>query len=210
MNITPIYIEDPGDYYESKANKWDFQESSIPVYWIDKYPYKTHTLTNAKKLASFRPIISKLCYNLENKKDWNNFTNNKEYLDGVSIFLGIHKEYIYDYHDLPDPFFSISKTGKKTSRYLLSEIPGGIKFNGLSKPKMRYEDMSAPSVGKDGQGRALYRDIFLNLNMKSNDLKNLLIHELAHSLCNHIQYRPDDHHEDFQWAEKLITMYWPK
>ena len=53
--------------------------------------------------------------NLENKKDWNNFTNNKEYLDGVSIFLGIHKEYIYDYHDLPDPFFSISKTGKKTS-----------------------------------------------------------------------------------------------
>ena len=67
---------------------------------------------------------------------------------------------------------------------------------------------------KIGQGRALYRDIFLDLSTQGHhfgsNLKNLVIHELAHSMANHIQWRPNDHHADFKFAENLIKNYWPK
>src|SRR6185369_14787197 len=131
------------------------------------------------------------------------------YLDGVNVFLGLHNEYHHDPYTLPSPFFEIAQRGAPTSRYLLSEIPKGTNFSGLNKPKMRYRDKRLPPVGKDSNGRALYRDIFLDLNRSNASLKNLIIHELSHSMANHIMYRPDDHHADFQWAEDLITRYWP-
>ncbi len=170
---------------------WDFYESHIPVHKIGKYHYKAFSEKNAKKLAKLRKIIDKLCENLEN----NYSSTNQEYLNRVDVFLGIHKEYVYD--------------GIKTSRYLISEIPPGTIFDGLDKPKLRYIDQNAPFVGKDGQGRALYRDIFLNLNLSDNALLKLVQHELAHTMANHIRYRPDDHGADFKWCEKLIKKYWP-
>jgi len=201
-----IYIEDDGDKYD--AEKWDFFEGNIPVYFIGKYPYKAKTKENAYKLAHIRHKIDILCKNIvENEDKWGKTTVNPQYLDGVDVFLQIHGEYIYDPFTLPSPFFEIAEKGFSTSRYLLSEIPKGTKFAGLSKPKMRYTDTDAPRVGEDGNGRALYRDIFLDLNIRN--LKALIIHELAHSMANHIAYRPDDHHADFKWAEKLITKYWP-
>lgn len=207
-----VYIEDPGDYYDKLKgyDAWDFREDNIPVYWIGKYPYKAQTLKNAQKLASIRDQIDELCYNLEyNRKQWERSTNNQQYLDGVNIFLGLHQEYYHDPYTLPSPFHEIALDNLPTSRYLLSEIPKGTAFDGLNKPKQRYYDKRLPPVGKDGIGRALYRDIFLNLHKSDKALKNLIIHELAHSLANHIMYRPDDHHADFQWAENLITQYWP-
>ena len=200
-----VVIPDFGDYYDSI--KWDFDETHIPVHWIGKYPYKAQSFKNAQKLADIRSKIDNLCQNLEiNRKEWEKSTNNQEYLDGVNIFLGLHNEYYHDPHTLPSPFFEIAKNGLPTSRYLLSEIPRNTLYSGLCKPKMRYRDKRLPSVGKDGNGRALYRDIFLDLSDRS--LKNLVIHELSHSLANHIMYRPDDHHADFQWAENLLTKYW--
>lgn len=203
-----VFIEDPGDYYDNE--KWDFSEDNIPVFHIGKYPYKCRTPDSAEKLASFRDKIDILCQNLEtNRNKWSQSTNNQEYLDGVNVFLGLHNEYHHDPHTIPSPFYEIAKRGLPTSRYLLSEIPKGTPFDGLNKPKMRYNDKRLHPVGKDGNGRALYRDIFLNLDKSNKALKNLVIHELAHSLANHIMYRPDDHHADFQWAENLITKYWP-
>lgn len=203
-----VSIEDPGDYFD--AEKWDFPENNIPVHWIGKYPYKTHSLSNAEKLANIRSKIDELCYNIEsNRKQWSKLTNNQSYLDGVNVFLGLHNEYHHDPHTLPSPFYKIALKSVPTSRYLLSEIPRGTKFDGLNKPKMRYVDKRLPLVGKDGNGRALYRDIFLNLNKSDKALTDLVIHELAHSMANHIMYRPDDHHADFKWAENLITRYWP-
>jgi hypothetical protein len=207
-----VVIEDPGDYYDKLKgyDAWDFPEDTIPVYWIEKYPYKARSKESAEKLASIRNKIDELCYNIENNKDqWERSTNNQEYLDGVNVFLSLHQEYHHDPHSLPSPFYEIAKRGSPTSRYLLSEISRGTAFDGLNKPKMRYRDKRLPPVGKDANGRALYRDIFLNLNKSDKALKNLVIHELSHSLANHIMYRPDDHHADFQWAEKLITRYWP-
>ncbi len=207
-----VYIEDPGDYYDRlKGISWDFPEDNIPVYLIGKYPYKARSAEAAERLAYLRDQIDELCYNIEaNRKHWERSTNNQEYLDGVNVFLGLHNEYNHDPYSLPSPFYEIAKSGIPVSRYLLSEIPKGTAYDGLNKPKMRYTDKRLPPVGKDSKGRALYRDIFLNLDKSDKRLKNLVIHELAHSMANHIMYRPDDHHADFRWAENLITKYWPK
>lgn len=203
------YVHDDGDMYDQE--KWDFDERGIPVHWVGKYPYKARNKENALRLANFRNKIDMLCHNLVmNKQEWENSTSNISYLNGVAVFLGLHMETIHDPSTLPHPFYDIAMRGSPTSRYLLSEIPKGTAFAGLNKPKMRYMNKRLPKVGKDGSGRALYRDIFLDLNKSDRALKNLIIHELAHSMANHIAYRPDDHHADFKWAERLIADYWPE
>lgn len=204
-----FYIQDHSDKFDNI--KWDFDESNIPIFFIGKYPYKAFSYKNATILANIRNKIDILCHNIETfRKQWEYTTNNIEYINGVDIFLDIHSEFIYNNISiLPNPFYHIAFNKHPTSRYLLSEIPPGTMYDGLNKPKMRYINENLPPVGKDMNGRALYRDIFLNLNKKGKKLDELVIHELAHSMANHINYRPNDHHADFKWAEKLITNYWP-
>ncbi len=204
-----VYSNDPGDRYDSI--KWDFREDTMPIFIIGKYPYKAKNIKNAQKLAYLRQLIDSLCDNLiENRDNWENSTDKEEYIEGIYVFLKIHCEQYYDTDSLPEPFYTISLRGLTTSRYLLSEMPKGTIYDGLSKPKMRYNDPNEPSVGKDGSSRALYRDIFLNLNLNDKALKKLIIHELAHTAANHVYYRPDDHHADFKWAENLIKNHWPE
>lgn len=201
-----VFIDDYGDYYDNV--KWDFPENNIPIYFIGKYPYKAKNEKNAKILHSLRLQINELCKNLIHyRSEWSK-NNNQEYIDGVDIFLDLHSENYHDHWNLPEPFFSIAQNGHPTSKYLLSEIKFGTGFNGLNKPKMRHLNHSVPSVGKDGNGRALYRDIFLDLNRTPKSLEKLVIHELAHSMANHINFRPNDHGRDFKWAEDLIKYYW--
>lgn len=209
-----FYIVDYGDKYDKPPYKnpgmaWDFSEESLNIYKIGKYNYKATSYKNAKQLSSLRKQIDKLCNSLENNIDiWINSTNNQSYIDGVFLFLGIHKEHFYDPDNLPLEFANIAINGQKTSRYLLSEIPKGTPFDGINKPRMRYIDNRAPPVGKDKNSRPMYRDIFLNLEKSPKMLEKLLIHELAHTMANHNQYRHDDHHADFTWAEKLIIKFW--
>jgi predicted SprT family Zn-dependent metalloprotease len=205
-----LYIHDDGDKYDKPPYKypgeaWNFYTGDLPIYIIGKYPYKAYTKKNAVLLSKIRKIISNLCSNLEN--DRNNW-DNKEYSAGVDIFLGIHKEIKYNPKSLPEPFYKLALSGKKTSRYLINEIPKGTKFDGIDMPRMRYIEKYSPFVGKDGQERALYRDIYLNLDLSPTVLEKLIIHELAHTMANHVRYRPDDHHADFKWCEKLIKKYW--
>ena len=86
------------------------------------------------------------------------------------------------------------------------EIPKGTKFEGLSKPKMRYIDENGKYIGRDKNMRALYRDVFVDLD--TEDLDGLIIHELAHIACNHVNYYDDNHGKDFKWAESILTYYW--
>ena len=206
--MNPIYFDDPSDKYDSE--KWDFDESDIPVYKIDKYYYLTYSKKNALRLHDLRNKINQLCNNIQNNiYNIKKTTKNKEYLNGVQLFLDLHKEYYYDPNTLPEPFFEIAINNKPTSRYMLSEIPSGTKFSGLNKPRMRYEDNTLPNIGKDKKIRAYYRHIFLDLKLYNKDLIDLIIHELAHSMANHVTYRPDDHNEDFIWCENIIKKYWP-
>lgn len=211
-----FFIEDYGDKYDKPPYKipgmaWDFNEDSLNNYKIGKYNYKAMNHKNAKLLSTLRKKISDLCDNIiDNIDSWINSTNNQSYLDGVFLFIGIHKEHHYDPDTLPLEFAEIAFNGSKVSRYLLSEIPEGTPFDGINKPRQRYIDNKANPVGKDGNSRPMYRHIFLNLNKKQSALGKLLIHELAHTMANHNQFRNDDHHADFIWAEKLITKHWPK
>jgi hypothetical protein len=214
-----LYIPDSGDAIDIQRSgtAWDFPETGH-VYWIRGYPYKASNIERAKKLSMIRNKINILCDNIVRDLSPNKPNLPAQGIYGIDIFLGLHQEHYYDPKMLPHPFYDLAKSGRKTSRYLLSEIPKGTMFDGISKPRMRFIDPDAPYVGADKNGRALYRDIFLNLDKtetnvhgsnKSIGLKGLVIHELAHSLANHIAYRPDDHHADFKWAEKFITKHWP-
>lgn len=185
-----LFLYDHGDLFDSE--KWDFPEDNIPKYIINGHLYKANNNKNAEKLASIRDSIDVLCSNLKNnKKEIHKSTKNKEYLRGLDLFLEIHN------------------TEHLRSRYLLSEIPAGTKFSGINKPKQRYVDYNSPKIGKDGHRRASYRDIFLDLKLSDKKLRELIIHELAHTMCNHVTFRPDDHHADFKWAESIIDRHWP-
>ncbi len=195
-------IDDSGDQFDSM--KWDFDENVYPVYQVGNYEYIASSPERADLLADLRDHINLVCERIERDPSW----RNAKYKDGVEVFLGLHKEDVYDPHGLPSPFYELAANGQPTSRYLLGEIPRRTDFEGINKPRMRYDQLGAPSVGKDGSGRALYRHIFLNLNNSPRELDALVIHELAHSMANHIQYRHDDHHADFKWAERLIKKNW--
>lgn len=96
------------------------------------------------------------------------------------------------------------------NKYLLSEMQLDTQFNGLNKPKNLYLS-NDEKIGKDGKLRASYRHVFLTLrNSKCNfnninKIMKLVIHEIAHTMCNHVTWRDDDHGDDFEHAEKLIT-----
>ena len=84
----------------------------------------------------------------------------------------------------------------------------GTIFNGLNKPRSLYVSKKSP-IGKDKNLRANHRHVFITLrnNGTFNDEKtimNLVIHEIAHTMCNHVTWREDDHGKDFKHAEKLI------
>jgi hypothetical protein len=215
MKLTPAFIGDYGDFYDKQKYgsdaEWDFREDNIPVYYIenDPYPYKARSKKSAKILSNLRKHITQTCRRIEDAhRNGKISAPNQEYIDGVDIFLGIHSEGYYDPEVLPDPFFDIALDGQECSRYLLSEMPKSTGFDGMDKPRMIFNDANAPSVGGDGTSRPLYRDVFLNVDKSKKDLDKLVIHELAHTMANHNTFVPDNHHEDFKWAEKVIGRYW--
>lgn len=202
----PVYIEDYSDNFDDF--KWDFPETGT-IYKIGDYEYLASNREHAELLANLRDHIDGLCERISrDRHNWNKPNVSKSYRDGVDVFLGLHMPVFYDPNELPNPFFETASKGRKTSRYLLAEIPKGTEFEGISKPRMRFDDISAPPVGKHGTARALYRHIFLNLDLSPKKLEELVIHELAHSMANHVFWEPDNHHADFKWAERLIKKYW--
>ena len=95
------------------------------------------------------------------------------------------------------------------NNYLLSEMQLNTIFNGLNKPRNLYNS-NKPAIGKDKKLRASYRHVFITLRNsqgKFNDKEKiikLVIHEITHTMCNHVTWRNDDHEKDFKHAEKLI------
>jgi hypothetical protein len=201
-------IVDNGDESDIKKGgpAWDFDESKIPIYKDEKgYIYKAYSEKSANILKSYRDHINKVCKRME--KEIDNYDTVDR--DRIEVFLDLHNEYLREPSNLPEPFSSIAKRGK-TSRYLLSEMPPGgsaIGFAALNKPRLRYIDETAKPIGKDGNLRALYRDV--SLNLKEKDLDSLVIHELAHSMANHVRWYDDNHSiTDFGRSEDIIKSYW--
>lgn len=129
----------------------------------------------------------------------------------ICVYLKINY-YKYSKNDqiIIDCFYDIHP-----NNYLLSEMQLGTNFYGLNKPKNLYNS-NKPPIGKDKTLRASYRHVFLtlrnshgNFNDKEKIMK-LVIHEIAHTMCNHVTWRDDDHGKDFKHAEKLIMNAYSK
>ena len=96
------------------------------------------------------------------------------------------------------------------NNYLLSEMQLETNFYGINKPRNLYNSNKSP-IGKDKNLRASYRHVFITLRNKNgkfndkNTIMKLVIHEITHTMCNHVTWRDDDHGKDFKHAEKLIT-----
>jgi hypothetical protein len=114
-----------------------------------------------------------------------------------------------------EAFISIELTPNKTPEivlllntpFYLQEMQlikdqGEIKFDGLNKPK-EVHPTGMKKIGEDGNLRAKHRRIFLTLRDNNGKLKNLenlkplIIHELAHTALNHVTWRDDDHPKKF-------------
>jgi len=88
------------------------------------------------------------------------------------------------------------------------------RFYGMNKPYDLYVDKTTEAIGprvtingvEAKHIRPGKRTIFLDVvrNYTPIDIKNLVIHELAHTVANHCIFRPDDHGADFVAAEKLV------
>lgn len=201
-----MFKQDYGDKYDKV--KWDFKEKG-PYYYYDNYEYKCKNKESLYKLVFIRNKINKLCENILYDSSYIKRTiKNDEEIERINIFLNIHLEKNNDPRYLPDVLKLRTHNGQKVSRYLLSEIPYNCLFQGLNKPKMRYIEKYGLNVGPDKNSRAIYRDIFLKLDLKYDKLMELIIHELAHTMANHTHWRPDDHKKDFKWCENFIKKYW--
>jgi hypothetical protein len=200
-------------YSDSKDSfKWDFDQSSLKLYRDSKgYPYLTVNMdpNSIRYLLYLRYKINNLCENILNdpkhletfkaktdKYSIDLVDNFGYYLD---IFLDIHMERDRTKKEVPEIFNEAYRRNRRISKYVISEIPKGTKFNAINKPRERYMD-------SDGERKARYRHILIDLS--NNDVEALLIHELAHSMANHVLWVDDNHHSDFKACEKFIQHYW--
>jgi hypothetical protein len=165
---------------------WDFDETlGFVKETYNQKPYKVLNLKNKKLVAKRLYQSDALIHDLSNKMRKDLPCLNGVLKNMAITFLSIHPDYYY-----------------------LQEIPQNSVFEGLNKPKNIHFNLYLPSVGYDKNLKAEYRGIFLRIRkdekIKSFDeLVPLIIHELAHTGCNHVKFRENDHNKDF----KIFEMY---
>jgi hypothetical protein len=99
----------------------------------------------------------------------------------------------------------------------LQEIPKkNNHYDGMNKPKDIVthpypKRIDALQFAKDNDYRASRRHILLRVRTKHNQLrdwntiKSLLVHELAHTFCNHVTFRTAGNHaDDFKKCESFV------
>lgn len=182
-------VPDPGDKLDvakDPRRAWDFPETKLKSYSVNGHVFRASSASAAEKLSVLRDCVDTLCTNVVS--DYESWIHDDFLVKRVAMFLDIHAY----------------------GNYTLNEIPTGTRFDGINKPRGRYITSHGPGIGADSRIRASRRDIFLNLKKTRRDLDLLLVHELAHTLANHVTFREDDHHRDFVKCEKFIKKHWPR
>lgn len=96
----------------------------------------------------------------------------------------------------------------------IQEMTPNTKFDGLNKPYdiVGLDIPDGLEFKQDTLIRAKRRHIMLTLFRKNGtrrpwkEIKKLLLHEMSHTMCNHVTYREEGNHmEDFREAEKFLT-----
>lgn len=169
-------------------NTWDFDEKKNYTTVVYKgLPFKVLNFPNkmivARRLYQAKVFIHNLCI-----KVYKNLTVVSSPLREMSIvFLSIHPDY-----------------------YLLQEIQLDTGFEGMNKPKNVHRNKYLPSLGRDKKLKAEYRIVFLNLIKPNGKVKSfkelipLIIHEIAHTGCNHVTWKDDNHGQDFHLFESYL------
>jgi hypothetical protein len=169
---------------------WDFDERNNYTTKIYKgESFKVLSLYNNPNLAAKRLYESKLLINMIADKIRENIpTLNGRLKNMCIVFLSIHPDY-----------------------YFLQEMQIGTPFEGLNKPREVKINNYLPSLGPDKKLKASHRGVFLQLRRRDTgfiksfqDLVPLIIHEIAHTGCNHVRWRDDDHGEDFLLFETYL------
>lgn len=169
---------------------WDFDENDN--YIRENYKgesFKVLARCDNTTLAAKRLYESKILIDMIAAKIRENLpTLNGRLKNMCIVFLSIHPDY-----------------------YFLQEMQIGTQFEGLNKPREVRINKYLPSVGPDKQLKASYRGVFLQLRKRDTgtvksfqELVHLIIHEIAHTGCNHVRWRDDDHGEDFILFESYL------
>ena len=104
--------------------------------------------------------------------------------------------------------------------YNLQEIPKGSIFNGLNKPKkIHWKNVNCDlNTFLDNNFLAGYRHIMLQIRTNDgklvqwegrNGIKKLIIHELSHTMCNHVTYRENGNKIKQKINGKIKNLYIP-
>lgn len=178
---------------EDKKKTWDIDETKNMLKLVGKtgniYLIRnTKNKQNVLKMLDFIDGYIK-CLKMELSKKWHEQTIDFSCLHGAILFI--------------------------ITPCTIQEMPRNYKFDGLNKPKnivklVNYDNLR---FKKDSMLRAGNRHIMLTIcengKLRSwEKIKRLLLHELAHTMCNHVTYREEGNHlEDFHMYEKFLNKF---
>ena len=100
--------------------------------------------------------------------------------------------------------------------HTLGEMPLNDGFDGLNLPKriVKLNPSDGLKFSKDSNIRAGHRHVLLTLRKKTGDIHplakimKLIIHELAHTMCNHVTFRDKGNHlKDFDDNERYLKKF---
>lgn len=195
MNLTEYDEEVNGKRGSDSRSRWDFDDETG---YITYEGYKlmddtTENMENSLKgLRYAQSIVRKIVKNAKEKSAKHKAgSKEKEQYD-----------IIHRYHKRPN---KVAEMRPETGFYGMNK-PYRIKYESNSTPlgpKMKRGDPAITDVAK--KLRAESRVIYLLVRNKSKSfIRDLVIHELAHTVANHVIYRASDHGEDFERAEEIV------
>jgi len=191
---------------------WDFPESDVHYEMIvatkdkTRRRYKVHKSGTAEErknaanvLSVYQGTMDRIITNMKARKGLSELQKHQR-----KLFLDIHDKYGHKVQEMNRGF---------------------ARFDGMNKPYKIVLDRDAHPIGprvtsfKDLEGSAITpecanciqaipylrptsRIIFVNARKGYNE--SLLVHEMAHTVANHVVFRPDDHYSDFKAAEKFV------
>lgn len=169
-------------------NKWDINEDHVIINGAKVRDIKIGQKEVVEELKYIKELYENLkCYaKIEIKQ--NNFLDTYE-RNGIRIFIEMK-------HDI------------------MEINPTDTQFNAINKPKNVTLDKNVVPHNTDGKLRAKWRNLMFRLRTPSGNLiynrkqvTKLVVHELAHTMANHVTWRSDDHGKDFQIYQKLLTRW---
>lgn len=95
----------------------------------------------------------------------------------------------------------------------LYELPEDSQFIGLCKPKGVRIRKNLPPIGKDKYLKATSKYLYIQIRKSDekfksfNEIKDIVIHELAHTAANHVTWKDDNHGKDYEKYHNFLKYF---